>query len=193
MAFLLNGQPLAVDRPFSLPNGTQYPANWLRLSSEEDKAAIGIVWEPDPEPVDHRFYWDRNAEGELIPRLLEDEPAVDENGEPVLDAEGQPVINKGIKGQWKAQQKQTAGTLLAPSDWYIIRYQENGTEVPAAVLEYRAAVRAASGAREAEIAGVSSVEELKELVDGQPTIYDADSDAMVPNPGLFLTPWPEAF
>ena len=192
MAFFLNGQQLRVGRPFTLPNGTQYPANWLRLATEDDKAAIGITWKPDPEPIDTRFYSDRDSNGVLIPKRLEDEPVVDENGDPLLDEKGEQVINRGLKTQWIARQKQAAGGLLSPSDWYIVRYQENGTEVPAAVLEYRAAVRTASGAREAEIAAVTSVEELKALLESPPTVWDADSEERIPNPDPFITPWPEA-
>ena len=191
MAFFLDGQQLRVGRPFTLSNGTQYPANWLRLATEDDKAAIGITWEPDPEPIDNRFYWGRDSDGVLIPKRLEDEPAVDENGEPVLNEKGEQAINTGLKTQWIAQQKQTAGSLLSPSDWYVVRYQENGTEVPAAVLEYRAAVRTASGAREAEIAAVASVEELKALLESQPTVWDADFKERIPNPDPFITQWPE--
>jgi hypothetical protein len=51
MPFMLNGKPLAVDRPFRIykedGDYIQYPANWLRLASEEDKAKLGIAWEPD--------------------------------------------------------------------------------------------------------------------------------------------------
>ena len=191
MAFFLNGQQLRVGRPFTLPNGTQYPANWLRLATEDDKAAIGITWEPDPEIIDARYYWGRDSDGVLIPKRLEDEPAVDENGDPVLDEKGEQVINRGLKTEWIAQQKQIAGSLLLSSDWYVVRYQENGTEVPAAVLEYRAAVRTASGAREAEIAAVTSVEELKALLESQPTVWDADSGKRISNPDPFITPWPE--
>ena len=43
MAFKLNGNPLAVDVAFS-HNDIQYPANWLRLSTADEKtAAIGIT------------------------------------------------------------------------------------------------------------------------------------------------------
>ena len=42
MAFKLNGNPLAVDVAFS-HNDIQYPANWLRLSTAEEKTAIGIT------------------------------------------------------------------------------------------------------------------------------------------------------
>ncbi len=54
--FILNGQPLREDVPFT-HNGIQYPANWLRLSTFEEKIAIGItevVQEPRP---DDTIYW----------------------------------------------------------------------------------------------------------------------------------------
>ena len=41
MAFLLDGKPLAVDVPFSVGE-TNYPANWLRLTTKAEKEAIGI-------------------------------------------------------------------------------------------------------------------------------------------------------
>ena len=29
-------------------NGIQYPRNWLKFSTEADRTALGITWEPDP-------------------------------------------------------------------------------------------------------------------------------------------------
>jgi len=46
MAFKLNGKPLSVDVPFT-SNGIKYPANWLRLTTLEEKKAIGITEVPD--------------------------------------------------------------------------------------------------------------------------------------------------
>lgn len=48
--FLLNGQPLPIDTPFKDADGNSYPANWLRLTSLEEKQAIGITEVADPEP-----------------------------------------------------------------------------------------------------------------------------------------------
>jgi hypothetical protein len=133
--FVAGGKVIPVDVPFTL-NGLHFPANWLRLSSEEDKKAAGISWQPDPEPVDQRFYWDHG-----IPKNLED-----------------------LKKQWIAQQKQTAGTLLASTDWYITRQFETSLDVPAEILDYRAEVRRVSGEREVQIAACKSVGDLAELV-----------------------------
>ena len=46
MAFKLNGKTLPVDIPFT-SNGVKYPANWLRLTTLEEKKAIGITEVPD--------------------------------------------------------------------------------------------------------------------------------------------------
>ena len=42
MAFLLNGNPLAVDVPFTVGD-VNYPANWLRLSTAQEKKDLGIT------------------------------------------------------------------------------------------------------------------------------------------------------
>jgi hypothetical protein len=185
MGFLINGQPLSVGRPFTDANGVQYPSNWLRLASEEEKEAIGITWEADPVPVDTRFYWDHD-----LPKRLDDEPAVDENGDPVLDADGVQIINTGLKTSWIAQQKQTAGTMLAPTDWYVTRKAETDVAIPAAVLAYRESVRTISGTREGEINACTTTEELVSLLTN-PTEVMNDDGEMVANTEPFITPWPE--
>ena len=47
--FLLNGKALPLDTPFKTEDGTSFPANWLRLTTLEEKQAIGITEVPDPE------------------------------------------------------------------------------------------------------------------------------------------------
>ena len=43
MAFKLDGSPLAVDVAFKTSDGTQYPANWLRLSSADEKKPLVLL------------------------------------------------------------------------------------------------------------------------------------------------------
>jgi hypothetical protein len=45
--FVLDGKPLSPDVAFT-HDGIQYPANWLRLATPEERAAIGITEVPDP-------------------------------------------------------------------------------------------------------------------------------------------------
>lgn len=186
MAFVLDGKTLRVGAAFTDANGTQYPANWLRLTTLAEKEAIGITEVPDPAPVDTRFYWDHD-----LPKRLEDEPAVDENGDPVLDADGVQIINYGLKTEWVAKQKEIAGSLLASSDWYVTRKAEDPTaEIPAAVATYRAAVRTTSGTREAEINACTTTEELAALLTNPAQVMNDDGE-MVANTEPFITPFPE--
>lgn len=155
--FMLNGKPLAIDTPFT-HNGVQYPANWLRLTTLAEKIAIGITEVADPAPHDDRFYW---APG--VPKQLEDQPAVDADGNPVLGADGKLVISRGLKSQHIAAVKATAGSLLSATDWKVTRAAEGVKPCDAETLAARAAIREASNANEAAIAACASVEELAAL------------------------------
>ena len=55
MAFKLNGNPLAVDVPFTVGD-INYPANWLRLSTAQEKKDLGITEVADDPVYDGRFY-----------------------------------------------------------------------------------------------------------------------------------------
>ena len=124
--FLLNGNPLPIDTQFEV-NGTTYPQNWLRLTSIEEKNAIGITEVADPEPYDSRFYW-----GVDNPKQLDDITVTPE--------EGEPYVQHGLKHQWIAQVKDTANKLLAQTDWMIIRKVERNVDVPADTTTYRQGV-----------------------------------------------------
>ena len=56
-----NGQPFNIDSPWTDENGIQYPANWYRLATDEERAEKGFSWVDDPAPVDDRFYYDVNT------------------------------------------------------------------------------------------------------------------------------------
>jgi hypothetical protein len=112
--FLLNGKPLALDVAFRTPDGTQYPNNWLRLASPESREAIGITESADPPTWDQRFYWGYDADGNLIPK-----------------------DHTQLVTQWSEQTRTTAGTLLSPTDWMIIREADNDTPIPADIKTAR--------------------------------------------------------
>lgn len=170
--FMLDDKPLALDVAFT-HGDIQYPANWLRLASPAERAAIGITEAADPEPYDQRFYW-----GPGNPKLLNDREEVDQDGNPMwvqtYDPETETMVNtdkrlvtKGLKSQWISQVKDTAGKLLAQSDWYVTRKVERNVDIPAAVAEKRAAIVAEADRLEAAIAGCADVEELISVVGNQ--------------------------
>ena len=177
MAFKLDGNPLAVDVAFS-HNDIQYPANWLRLSTAEEKAAIGITEVEDPKVYDSRFYW-----GNGTAKALDDEDAKDKDGNLLKDENGNQVVTLGVKSVLKAQEKVTAGTLLAPYDWYVVRKAEKSTAIPSSISTFRDGVRTACDTREKEIDACSDTADLVTLYgykeDGTPnmTQYPVDPNS----------------
>ena len=145
MAFLLDGKPLAVDVPFTYGD-IHYPANWLRLSTAQEKKDLGITEVADDPVYDSRFY---NGDGSA--KALDDVNATDENGDLLKDENGNQVVILGVKSILKAQEKVTAGSLLAPYDWYVVRKAEKSTAIPTAITTYRDGVRTACDTREKEI------------------------------------------
>ncbi len=120
--FMLNDKPLPLDTSFEI-DGTQYPANWLRLTSLEEKNAVGITEVPDPEYYDDRFYWGHDNPKDL----------------------------NVLKTTWVEQIKDTAGKLLAQTDWMVIRKVERDVAIPATIVAYRAAVVTETNRLEAAI------------------------------------------
>jgi len=159
-----------MDRPWTADNGTQYPANWLRLSSTADRDAIGVSWGAEAETWDQRFYWSPTLAKQL-----------DDKTETVDGAE---VTTTGLKTQWKSTQNDIAASLLAPSDWRVVKELEVNssfaaakTAYPTAWQTYRAAIRTSCNTRQTEIDACTTVEALKELLFGSATITRQKTDA----------------
>jgi len=157
MAFKLDGNPLAVDVAFSHKD-IQYPANWLRLSSAQEKKDLGITEVADDPVYDNRFY---NGDGSA--KALDDVDAKDQEGNLVKDENGNQVVILGVKSVLKAQEKAIAGSLLAKYDWYVVRKAEKSTAIPSAITTYRDAVRTACDTREKEIDACSDTAALVNL------------------------------
>ena len=192
--FTVSGKTIQYDVAWTHPDtGVQYPANWLRKTSLAEKQAVGLVevtTSPD-QIYDQRFYW--NAD---IPKQLND----------VTDDDGNTTT--GLKTQWKNTQNEIAASLLAPSDWRVVKELEVNSSFsaaksayPAKWQTYRAAVRTACNTRQTEIDACADVAALKELLFGSAQIQQTDDDGngvvdddgnavMIANPNL-ATAWPD--
>ena len=153
--FLLNGKHLPEGVGFRDANGTQYPSSWLNLSTEEEKLAIGITWVADPIRADDRFYWNGDINN---PKALED---VTET------VEGKEYITKGLKSNFIAQVKDTAGSLLAQTDWYIIRKAERNVDIPEEIALKRTQIVTEANRLETDIKASTTVEGLIEVLNAQ--------------------------
>tara|TARA_A100001201_G_scaffold6827_2_gene11121 strand:+ start:1118 stop:1705 length:588 start_codon:yes stop_codon:yes gene_type:complete len=187
---LADGTKLREGVAWTDATGIQRPANWLKLSTERDRELLGITWVEDTSNnYDRRFYW-----SESNPKPLNDQPAVDADGNETGETQ------TGLKTLWKAEQNDIAASLLASSDWRVIKAKETGTNIPSTWKTYRAAVRTACNTRQAEIDACSDVAALKELLTGAALVQQTDDDGndvvdadgnavMIANPNL-ATAWP---
>lgn len=137
--FLLDNKTLPMDAPFK-HNGVQYPANWLRLTSLEEKQAIGITEVEDTTvQYDDRFYWGPDRSKDLTE----------------------------LKTLWTETVKQTANSLLSQTDWMVIRKVERDVAIPEATVTYRAAVLTECTRLVTAITGAADVPALVTVVTAQ--------------------------
>lgn len=150
--FLLDGRPLSPDRAFTDINGIQRPANWLRLTTPDERITAGVTEVPDPPTWDQRFYWGYDGDGHLIPK-----------------DHGQLVV------QWVSQMRQTANSLLSGTDWMVIREQDNGTAMPADWKSYREDIRLTCNNRVTLLEATKTTDQLA-------TVIVSDFDGWFPWP-----------
>ena len=174
--YKVNNKTLPLDRAFTLGD-IQYPSNWLRRSTAIARLALGITWETEPARADDRFYWNGDINN---PKTLEDREEVDEDGNPMYvkvlgEVDGEPamvdsderLVAKGLKSNWIAQVKATAGGLLAGTDWMVIRKAERDVAIPDSVVAKRSAIVAEAGRLETAINGCADVVALIEVLNNQ--------------------------
>jgi hypothetical protein len=174
--YYLGSTVLRLNSPFTI-GGTQYPSNWLTVSTEADRTSLGITWVADPVRADDRFYWNGNTD---TPKALEDVDAVDENGDPVwvqtLDETQDPpvmvdtterLVTRGLKYTWILQVKDTAGKMLAQTDWMVTRKFERDIDIPADVVTKRAAIVAECNRLETAITAAADMDAFIAVVQDQ--------------------------
>lgn len=118
------GQYIREGAPFEI-NGIQYPANWLNLSTPQEKAEIGLEEViATNQPANQQFYWVSetlngaqltyiNTPKELIP----------------------------CQKQLISQTKSTAYSILLPTDWMVVKAFETGGTIPADWNTWRQTIR----------------------------------------------------
>jgi len=138
--YILDGKRLALDRAFS-HGGVSYPANWLRLASPAERQAIGITEAPAELTWNQKFYWGYDADNNLIPK---------DHAELVTN--------------WTSKTKEVANSLLAGTDWMVIRAADNGTAVPSGISTWREEVRTSCASKVTAIGNTADTPALEEYI-----------------------------
>ncbi|MFM7859031.1 MAG: hypothetical protein ACKO96_45690, partial [Flammeovirgaceae bacterium] len=103
--FIYHGKPVSYGEQIEI-NGVFYPGEWVRIATDEQRKELGITEVPDPVRPDDRFY---NVSSTL-------------NSSFQYDATPKDIAE--LKASFIAQMKSTAHSLLAPTDWLVIRQIE---------------------------------------------------------------------
>lgn len=132
-------------------DGVQYPANWLNLSTPEEKAAVGIVDVVYGEQPSDVYYW-----------ISQDAP-VYADGVVAVNYTATPKDLFTLQNNAVNDVCQQAYSILSPSDWRVTKAIETKSAIPTTWNDWRAQIRSQCDAKVIEITSCTTVEELAKL------------------------------
>ena len=169
-------------------NGTQHPANW-NIWDDDYKKSMNIEEITLDAKPDGKFHnWiDNGLDGisNITDKSLDDVKNLDRDGNPVKDADGNETYTLGLKSKEKLIVKDQQRSLLATTDWAVIRKADTGVAVPTKIATYRAAIRTKATEMENAIDAASDMDAFKALF----LSHKRDSDGKVIKSGI-LFDWP---
>ena len=141
---------LPENTPFKL-DGTQYPANWLNLSTPDEKSRLGIVDVVYGQRADDKYYW-----------VSEDAPVVD-NGVVKVNYTATPKdLAECLKQALSAVNAQ-AYSILLPSDWMVVKAVESSSNVPTVWSAWRQEIRDQAANQITAVSACTTVDQLAAL------------------------------
>jgi hypothetical protein len=154
-----HGQSIQPGTAWIDENGIQHPPNW-QIWSAEEKTAAGITEIVQQSPPDSRLYvWSHNADG-----------TVTSTAKDLADSGSGDSLVLGVKSQLKQAVDTQQGSLLAETDWAIVRKADNATAIPSNIQTYRDAIRTKGDAMEAAIDGAANTAAVEALF----VVYEVD-------------------
>jgi hypothetical protein len=155
-ALIENSQVTKVGELATLFPNTSNPNHEFAI----EQGALEVV---EGEQKDQRFYWvtfDKyEVTGNVVTRTYVNTPKAIEDV-----TEEDASVTKGLKSQWIAQNKASANSQLASTDWMVIRKAERDVAIPSDVVTARAKIIADCTAKEAAITAATTMEEFLAVV-----------------------------
>ena len=182
------GRTIRTGKAWTDDNGVQHPANWHVWSATE-KAAAGLVEIVEQTPPDSRLYkWSQNSDGTITStaKSLDDVNQVDRDGNPVLDENGNQLVALGVKSNLTQEVKSQQASLLAQTDWAVVRKADNNTAIPTNIQTWRDAIRTKATEMETAIDGAADTDAMAALF----VTYTEEDDGSITKSGI-LYDWPE--
>ena len=138
---------------------------------------------------DQRLYWSsHNDDGSVAStaKRLTDVNEVDKDGKAILDRDGNQIVTLGVKRNLKNEVKSQQASLLAQTDWAIVRKADKGTAVPSNIQTWRDAIRTKATEMETAIDNAADTAAVEALF----ITYTTDSGGNTTKSGI-LYDWPE--
>ena len=138
---------------------------------------------------DERLYWSsHNDDGTVAStaKSLTDVNEVDKDGKAILDSDGNQLVTLGVKSNLKNEVKSQQASLLAQTDWAIVRKADKGTAVPSNIQTWRDAIRTKATEMETAIDNAADTAAVESLF----LKWTTDSDGKTTKSGI-LYDWPE--
>tara|TARA_Y100001937_G_C7016078_1_gene283264 strand:- start:220 stop:816 length:597 start_codon:yes stop_codon:yes gene_type:complete len=175
----------------SMPKGNKgitigdikHPASIFSLWTEAQRNAIGVytVEIDETNKKDEEWYVNTaitytfgsgkvtGAYGTATAKAIADSDATDSEGNKLKDANGNQLINKGLKTIKKEDINNQCASLLAPSDWMVVRATETETTMDSGWKTWRASVRTKCNSMQTQIDNASDIDALAALF-----VYNAE-------------------
>jgi len=167
-----SGRTIRENKSWVDDNGITHPRNW-HIWSPSDKAAAGLTEVTPETPPDSRLYtWGYEADGVTIVKTAK----------ALADVGSGDDLVKGVKSSLIDEVKSQQGSLLAQTDWAVVRKSEKTTAIPSAISTWRDAIRAKATAMEEAIDGAADTAAVAALF----LSWDEDG-----NKSGILYDWPE--
>lgn len=141
---------LPENTPFTI-NGTQYPSNYLNLSTPQEKAKLGIVDVVYGQRADDKYYW-----------VSEDAPVVADGVVKVNYTATPKDLAECLKQALSAVNAQ-AYSILLPSDWMVVKAVESSSNVPTVWSTWRQEIRDQAANQVTAISACTTVDQLAAL------------------------------
>jgi len=148
----------SINRFFKVPTafkhpttGNQYPRNWITLSSDSEKAAIGLI---------EVTYSGSNGDSEYY---------INSESSPVYNASaGTVVITKSktardltaLKADKTSAIETSTNSSMSSTDWYVTRKSETSAAIPSTVTAFRTASRLVCNSIKTAITNASDLDAL---------------------------------
>jgi hypothetical protein len=186
--FKVGDQTIRPGRAWKDADGTLQPKNW-NIWPEDEKKAAGISEVIMQSFPDQRLYRSsHNDDGSVAStaKTLADVNEVDKDGKAVLGSDGNQLVTLGVKSNLKNEVKTQQASLLAQTDWAIVRKADKGTAIPSNIQTYRDAIRTKATEMETAIDNAADTDAVEALF----LKWTTDSDGKTTKSGI-LYDWPE--